>query len=494
MLHGEFRPPRRINVVRASSSYYARSLMMHAFQEKIKKTLSASDLIQSGQCWIVGVSGGADSCALLHALHGLSEEWGIKLSVAHVNHGLRAASEEEAQFVSDLCAQWGLPCQIKKVDTQTYVEEQQLSIEMAARKVRHHFFTEQVQELAASGIFLGQHLDDQAETLILRMSRGSSSRGMGGMALVSSVHDLMIVRPMLELSHQEALDYLVSIGAAWREDASNLENDYARNRIRNKVLPELKKNNPEVTRNIARTAALIRRDHDYLEAEALSRYADLVEFSNATTDVLLVNKWKELEEPIADRVLIHWLEALGFDLQKLTQETLSTLAHFMNDVSGSGLLDLPGAFTVERSYDRLMLKSDETLEAYEYALNAPGSYEIEEAALKISLKHSQGFSKENCGSIGTLPLTGYVRSNDSKKPLTLRSWQEGDRIKPLGFKGSKKIQDIFVDQKIPRSIRKRWPVLVQGDEVLWLPGYRVAEGWEVRGGQEASIKLELSGI
>lgn len=399
--------------------------------EKVKEAVEQEELIPAGARVIVGISGGADSVALLHILHRL----GYDIIAAHLNHCIRGneADADEA-FVKDLCAKLGIECVTAKIDVPTLAKEKGISIEMAARESRHQFFSSKVQGLKPKAfVALAHHADDQLETFFLRAARGTGPSGLGGIRVRQNLAAMQLLRPMLGIRKTEIVQWLESEGLGWREDASNTDESIPRNLVRRQILPMLGKINERAAENILRTMEILRAD-EQTQAARIAARDQLIAFGGTPT-----------------------FDAVGKFLE------------FSERTDGTTFLDLEGV--------RLMNEYGKVGRAVPSAPRTTGT-----VVPTIRMKEGIGILR------GKWEASVSLAKVDGRE-LTIRSAEPGDRMNPYGMDGSKKLQDIFTDLKIPRAQRADWPVVECSGEIVWVPGYRIARGWELSSDSEPAWHL-----
>ncbi len=396
--------------------------------EKVKAAIKRENLIPDGVRVMVGVSGGADSVALLHILHKL----GYDVVAAHLNHSIRGTeADADEAFVKDLCAKLGIECIASRVDVPEFAKKKGISLEMAAREARHVFF--QTLE-KPSVICLAHHADDQLETFFLRAARGTGSTGLGGMKCSQKLARLQIVRPMLGIRRSEIFQWLEKEGVMWREDTSNADETIPRNLVRHQILPNLGKINERAAENILRTMEILRDE----EADS--------------------------EKATARREARDWLIEHG---TTPTFDAVEKFIEFSARTDGTHLLDLEGVRLVNEygKVGRAVLSEPKTVEMKEGVGILRGKWEASISLEKIAARE-----------------------------VTVRTAKPGDRMNPYGMVGSKKLQDIFTDLKIPKAQRADWPVIECAGEIIWLPGYRIAREWELSCDTEPALHLFASDI
>lgn len=460
---------------------------------KIHKALKSIPVSRPFKNMVVGVSGGADSMALLYALHELSCVPGCRLVAAHLNHLTRGAeSDADASFVRKACRKLGVKCIVKKVDVPQLSRRRRISIEMAAREARYGFFLEIARKLKNAAVVTAHTADDQAETVILKLVRGAGLRGLGGISGFSMMEDIPVLRPMLSVSRSEVVKFLEGRRLEWREDRSNDSAEYMRNRVRHQILPLLERDfNPDIKSVLGRTAEVVRQDNELLDGLA---GAVLAGCRRGPAELDLAGLKRE-NRAIVSRVLILWLAGAGIEAENIDVGLISAVTRLINGRKANACIGISGGFELTREYDRLILRGSADVkscaEAFRYVLNIPGRIEIASAGVAVEADYCGEIVRER-GRPGHYPVRATVsRKAVGRKKITVRSWQEGDRIRPMGMKGTRKLKDIFIDLKIPVGLRRQIPVFECGGEVIWLPGYRVARGWEVGQGKE-SVLLKVS--
>ena len=268
------------------------------FERKVEDTMRRQRMLTSGEMVIVAVSGGPDSVALLSVLAALRPSWDLRLQAVHFDHGLRGAeSQEDAKFVQDLCQGLSVECTIKKLDLRkTMIRQQGLSLQEFARQRRYEALFHLADEVTATKIATGHTADDQAETVLMWMIRGSGTGGLGG---IHPVRSSSVIRPLLPMSREEILDYLASREMGYRIDSSNLTSVYLRNKIRHDLIPILKDFNPNLINVLSRQAEIVREDHLYLNQVAAKAFDECKR--HASPDQLILSRASVLAFPLAIR-------------------------------------------------------------------------------------------------------------------------------------------------------------------------------------------------
>jgi tRNA(Ile)-lysidine synthase len=438
--------------------------------DQIQSALERHAMVRRDDLVLVAVSGGADSVALLHALWQLREQLGIRLAIAHLNHGIRgAAADADAAFVCRLAQRLKLPLVEERADVPQQARAAGVSLEMAARAARYAFFQRAAFKLGAAAVAVAHNADDQAETILLRIARGTGPDGLAGMSPVSQRDGLKIVRPLLGVTRADIVAYLKQQRLRWREDVSNRDPHHLRNRVRHEILPLLERRlNPQIRTALLRMAEVMRdenEDND-LVAQTMVLYGHL-----SVKQLLAFGRARQR------RILRQWLFAGRVEIDRVSFDAVESILPLLADQRGTKFLDLGGGWKVVRRYNELSLER---------------SPEAATPRWKLDIKKQRGIIKEKPTTPGHLPACATLNAAAVRGfPLLVRAARPGDRMAPLGMEGTKKLQDIFTDAKVPRDQRDRIPVVECRGQIVWLPGYRVARGWEVPNPQSRSLRLTL---
>ncbi len=433
-------------------------------------------MLKGGDHVLVAVSGGADSVCLLFALHTLAPQIGVSLHVAHLDHMFRGKeSADEAVFVQNLAIELSIPATIEHIDVPAYCRERGLSAQAGAREVRYGFLNRIARDVGASRIATGHTATDQAETFLLRLLRGA---GVSGLAAIPPQRS-NIIRPLIEVTREEILDYLQSQDIPFVFDSSNDKPVYTRNRIRLEALPVLRQFNPRIVETLASEAALLR-----IEDEAMQEYLDAVASSvimqNDEAVVVKRTGFDALPPAMRRRLVKKAADLAGMKSSELSTIQVEEALSFMADAQTGRTLHLPGGFTIGREYDQYRItRTAETAKAVCRELTVPGLTTVPELDVTIEAVLSD---------LGTPSCTDknyrWQAVFDYDKimpPLTVRNRRPGDWFCPSGMGGKrKKLQDYLVDEKIPRRQRDRIPLLCSGDAILWVLGLRTDERFLVR--------------
>ena len=433
----------------------------------------------------IAVSGGADSVALLRVMLALRDELGMVLSVAHLNHGLRGTeSDADEEFVRKLAMQFDLECHMTRCDVRAYADGRHLGTEAAGRRLRYEFFQRLICSGKVSKVATAHTLNDQAETVLLRLIRGSGFRGLGGTRLRLRVSGDQkrgeIIRPFLETRRDSIREYLSAIGQSWREDASNRELKFSRNRVRQVLLPLLEEQfTPGIVERLSDLALIAQGEEAFWDRHCRELRAQILTESAGGywLDLRQFGKLQKAEQ----RRFFQSLEPVSRILEFRHIEAIIALAAGGSD---SGKLELPCGWKALRSGAELRIiqagENRKTVSKYEYPLFVPGTVKVIEANVVIEALRLDGE--------GTANPTYVADPKRLLQPLTVRPWRAGERFRPQHCKGAKKIKELLQDRHITGGIKQLWPVIACGDEIVWVRGLGVSQDFRLESGQGISIR------
>lgn len=432
----------------------------------------------------LAVSGGADSVALLLLMRPLCREAGIAVTVLHFNHGLRPESEEEERFVRGLAAQNSVPVLCEKSQAAD-LQRKGVSLEMAAREARLAFFERCRASAGLDAVATGHQADDVAESLLLRLARGSGAAGLSGLRPRSQTQRLLLLRPLLAISGAALRGWLRQRNQEWREDASNRDPAIPRNRVRHAILPYLESAwVPDLRARLCRSAEALREDDLLLEELAAEKAGAVCRGGSVATAPLL-----SLPLALQRRILRQWL----FRQQQPEAAGLETVAALLDACASPGdwKVALPGGAFAACSSALLSVAR-----APDFAppppARVPFSGTVRWGDFEIATEAGHGFTPSP-GPIGTCPAACSLSLEALEgQELVVRARQPGDHIAPTGLSGSKKIQDVLTDAKVPERLRDTLPLFACGDEIAWVPGYRVSRLFAVPAPEAPSLHIRVS--
>lgn len=428
-------------------------------------------LLKENTTVLVGVSGGPDSMALLHFLHSIREEWNLKLIAVIVDHQLRGEeSQADLEYVRDVCAAWDIAFAGTSIDVPAYKQQHQLGTQLAAREVRYQFFAEQMEYFHADYLALGHHGDDQVETMLMSFVRTADPSGFSGIPVKRCFACGEIIRPLLSVTKASTVAYCQEHRITPRIDPSNHETVYTRNFFRKHVIPQLKEKNGKIHTTMQYLSEGMQADEDFLQMEAnkvLHKIVDL-NVKNKTAS-LKINHYKShplaLQRRVFHLILNYLYEELPKDLSYVHEAHLFAL---IESDKSNAWIDFPFQLKVEKSYGNLSFYFSHQyphLSPIREVLSIPGEIELPDGSvIKASLSDEANHEDTNFF---------YCDAEQVALPLHIRTRQPGDRMRWKGLNGSKKLKDIFIDEKISPKERDKWPIVVDNNnEILWLIGLK----------------------
>ncbi len=457
---------------------------------------------------VVGVSGGPDSVCLLHILKSLCGPAGpyprITAHVAHFDHGLRGdAGHADAAFVAALAAQWGMPCTLGQEDVAAMARASHRSIEDAARQARYAFLRRVAAQVGAERIAVAHHADDQVETLVMHWLRGSGLAGLAGMQPLQGD----IIRPLLRVGRAEILRYCEQQQLAYREDASNQDRRFLRNRIRHDLLPLLEQYNPNLRETLLRSASVIAEEEAYIQAQVNACWPAVIVSETEYGLEGDIPAYRRLPLALRRQVFLRaGLRASG-GAAHLELRHLEAIDALLLGSAGSGTLHLPGGLRLRRVYERFTLghvpeskpMSSPAGNQQAAFLPAPGEARLPGSRwlVRAHVLDRQTSPPPGYEPGGSGTRWGYMDLDAARayQPLHVRTRRPGDRFRGLGMQTAKKLQDVLIDAKVPRAERDALPLVCGADDsILWVAGFRVADMVKLMPTTQRVLALELEAV
>lgn len=471
--------------------------------DQVRQFIRRERLLKAGDRVAVAVSGGADSVALLRILLELREELGIVLSVAHFHHGIRGAeADADQQFVRELAETFGLEMHLGSGDVPAYALDHKVSLETGARELRHRWFAGLIRDGHADKIATAHSLDDQAETVLMRILRGSGARGLAGIFPEQSEKHL--VRPLLGSTRREIEGYLKRIGQVWRDDSTNQDLTHTRNRIRHRLLPLLETDfNPGVRQTLADLAELTRAEAEYWSREISSLLPRMVRpgkpsrSGRSTTgkdlETLALDLQRFLALPLAlQRHLLHGI-AQQFSVA-LEFKHIQQLMELSQEAASAKRLPLPGGIVVVRSFRELQFTRASAAGLapdYRYSLTVPGEVSVPELGSTI---RARAVDRRNPKASG-YNLDALLDRALLAPELLVRNWRAGDRFFPAKTRSPKKLKELLqasrLGQRLSADQRKLWPVAESAGEIVWVRGFAAPDAFRAKTGDDGVVIEEV---
>jgi tRNA(Ile)-lysidine synthase len=442
-----------------------------ALEGQVRKTIAGHGMLSGGERVLVAVSGGADSVALLHCLRRLAPGLGLTLAVAHLNHRLRGEeSDQDENCVREICAQLSIPFFSESADVGGQAASARHNLEEAAREVRYDFLRRTAVRAAAQKIALGHTLDDQAETVLMRFLRGSGSKGL------SAIHPVvkgLLIRPLLECRRRNILEYLRIRGIQFREDSSNSDLKFRRNRMRRELIPYLEKHfNPRLTDTLVTAADLARDVAAYVESQARSVFESIRTWDEEGL-ALPVGPILELHPALQKELLRIALRECRGTLRGITSRHIDANHALCRPLHSGRRIELPCGTAAVRQFSRILFLAQlpSASPEFSYDLPIPGRCLVAEAGLEFIAAVTEPV--EGAGdSVKSGLYKAILDAASLPQHLTVRPRRPGDRY---GGPRHRKVKKMMIDAKVPLSARSRLPVLASGETVIWVPGFLPAK-------------------
>lgn len=461
--------------------------------KKFKKTLADFSMLSEGARVLICVSGGIDSVVLLDLFSSIKDELDLGVAVCHLNHNLRGKeSARDQKFVEKLARGKGF-----RFFTKT-LKEGELSggdggVQESARLKRYAFFDEMAKRFGATHIAIAHNRDDQSETVLMRILKGSGLKGLRGIPAVRGAY----IRPLIEVTRAGIEEYAKENGIEFVEDSSNDSTKYQRNKLRLDLIPLLEKEyNPAVKDAFVSLSKSSERDYDFIDALARELYAEAKEREGEGTVVFSRAKLNSAHRALSTRVFFMAIERLKGDVREYYSVHVDAFLALLESIEPGASIDLPDGIILRRVYERLIFDnglSSKTDHSYEVALNTAGVTELGKTGFTFSAEvlDEPLDVMDATDDIALFDMDALYALSKTGAPLIVRCFRAGDRMTPLGMDGVKKIQDIFVDDKVPKFLRVKIPLLLIGDEVLWIAGLRRSERAKLTPKTRRTLRIEI---
>ncbi|GEQ23210.1 tRNA(Ile)-lysidine synthase [Clostridium butyricum] len=445
--------------------------------KKVMSYIKDNNLIKSGDKVLVALSGGPDSVCLLNILYNLKAELNIEVGAAHLNHLLRDKDAfEDEEYVKTLCKSLDIPCFVKRVDINKYSKDKKMSSEMAGREARYNFFDDIVKDEGYTKIATAHNANDQAETILFRLMRGSGIEGLCGI----KVRRDKIIRPILCLSRKEVEEYIEINNLKPRIDKTNFEKIYNRNKIRLDMIPYIKENfNEDIIQTLNRMSVLLQKDNEFIENSARSFYE---KHCIEQSDYFIIKKEMfDNKEAVVTRVIRYALTNFSKTHYDFEMKHIYEICNLAKNNSGKAI-DLPNKIYAENIYgdiyikERININNIDVKQEIVVNKNEINGKKIFFNDENIEFSVLKNDSNLDLNQNNFIKYFDFDKINDS---ISLRKRKNGDKIIPLGMKGSKKIKDLFIDMKVPKEERDCIPLLCFDENISWIVGIRVSEEYKI---------------
>ena len=409
--------------------------------------------LELGDAIVVGVSGGPDSMALLYILNEFKEKMNLRLICAHVNHNTRKETIKEEEYIREYCKKNKIIFETIKINS--WGDD---NFENEARSVRYNFFEELIDKYKAKYLMTAHHADDLIETILMRIVRGSTLKGYSGFSKVVNKGKYKIVRPLITLTKDEIIDFDKKNNIKYFIDSTNNEDKHTRNRYRHVILPFLKSENPNVHKKFIKFSETLLENSNYIDKEANKQFNRVFQ-----DGILYIDKFVQLDKVIQTKIIYNILEKIyGDDLLIIGDTHVELIFDLINSTKSNSIVHLPNNIIIMKAYNELSFNYDD--EIYD-------EYEIEINDL-VNLPNGKIIERVT-ESNDTSNYTIRLNSEDVKLPLYVRNRREGDKMIVKGLNGTKKVNEIFINEKIKTTDRKTWPIVLDAEEkVVWIPGLK----------------------
>ena len=455
--------------------------------QKVINTIENNLMFNKGDKVIVAVSGGPDSICLLHLLNQLKKQLEINLIVAHVNHCLRGVeADKDQEFVHNFCDDLKIECYSKRIDINEIAEMNNVSMESAGRDARYEYFNELKDKLKANKVALAHNANDQAETVLMRIIRGTGLEGLVG---IKPVRAGIFVRPLINISRKEIEEYCINNNINPKIDKTNFESIYTRNKIRIDLIPYIEKNfNSDIINGLIRLGDTAKKDNDFIE-----NYVDISykkHCYNKQGKVIIKSEAFNEEEAILSRLIRRTFQEINGNLYNFEKVHVYDIINIQKQGTGKEVTLPSGVNAINEYGDIIITKEEKSLDIkkYEVILNIGEENSIQHIGKTIKLKLLDYDKKIN------LKEKSNIRNFDFDKikgSIIVRNRRNGDKFIPFGMSGTKKLKDLFIDLKVKKSERSKIPLICFGEDIAWIVGYRVSEKFKITEDTKSILQIKL---
>ncbi|QWR78578.1 tRNA lysidine(34) synthetase TilS [Candidatus Magnetomonas plexicatena] len=445
---------------------------------KVRNTILLHSMLNPSETVLVGLSGGADSVCLLHVLKSLNLN--LNLHTLYVDHRMRPQeTPAEIEFCTNLCKSIDIPFEVRTIaDSQLIKHNKQETL----RNLRYQIFEDAASELNASKVALGHNMDDQAETILINLLRGSGMKGLSGIPPVRGT----FIRPIIALRRYEIEHYLKSKGISFITDSSNLKSDYLRNKVRLSLIPYLAKEfNSEIVQTLVNTGEIIRCEDSFMSKLTAQKTIALTATKTDTTVELFLLPLGGMETAILRRTLRTAINSVK-SLRRISYVHIYEIIKLIKTGKAGDCIVLPSGVKAIKGYSTVRITTEQPVKIGSYELSIPGSVIIKETGVVINASVSAEFI--HCEGQYQICLD----ASKINENLTVRARMPGDFFYPKGVGGKRKLQDFFVDEKIHRHTRDSIPLILSGQDLIWVAGLRADERYSVSDDTTVFLKLEMT--
>ena len=447
-------------------------------EDRVLKTIKDYKLIEKGDTIIVGASGGPDSQFMIYILNSLKSQIDFEITLAHLNHLHRKEAKNDEELVRKTAEKLNLKFFSRARSMDDYAKKHGLSSEDAGRRLRYEFFNDLAREYDNSKIAVAHNKDDQAETVLMRIIRGTGLDGLRAMDYKTA----NIIRPILDIKKSEILAYLDRQKILYAIDHTNFENDYTRNKIRLDIIPKLEEINPKAIDQIYNLSRLANDDLKILDSVIDEKFKKL---AKPERDQIIFDKVKfdATDQAILRRIIRKSIEILNGEIKDISKENIDEFLTIKDLDNGKKIII--DKLVLRKTYDSYILENMNRREKFEEVISLPenGQINFDGLNIKTSIINTNKYEKSK--------NIGYFDYDKLAFPLKVRTRRNGDRFIPLGHKSEKKLKDFFIDQKIDREKRDRFPLILSDDKIVWITSLRISDEFKVTESTKKILKIEV---
>lgn len=452
----------------------------------VEETIKKYNMLEYGDCVVVGLSGGPDSMCLLHILMELRKTWGLKIFAAHLNHQFRGKeADEDALYVKKKCEEWGIDVFIQVFNVPAFAKERGLSSEEAGREIRYKLFYEVAEKVRANKIAIAHNMNDNAETVLMNLFRGSGIEGLKGIEAKRG----QIIRPLINVRRNEIEAYCREKDLSPRIDKTNLQPIYGRNKIRLELIPYIEKNfNSNIMSTLQRLSDIVTIENDFLNEEAEKELLKIAIIGENSIEYN-INKMHDIHPALLRRVIRIGIEKLTGSLKGIEYRNIESVVDLLTKGTGAAAM-LPQNIKAYISYNKLILSINTKPENYKYYLELENDKDNIAQYFDFTIRLTT-VEASKITDIKKDKYKVYIDKDKVKQKLVLRNRFDGDVFSPIGLKGSKKLKEYFIDEKIPKEERDKILLIADGKEIVWVLGRRLSEKYKITKDTKEAIIINV---
>lgn len=452
----------------------------------VEETIKKYNMLKYGDCVVVGLSGGPDSMCLLHILMELRKTWGLKIFAAHLNHQFRGKeADEDALYVKKKCEEWGIDVFVQVFNVPAFAKEKGLSSEEAGREIRYKLFYEVAEKVRANKIAIAHNMNDNAETVLMNLFRGSGIEGLKGIEAKRG----QIIRPLINVRRNEIEAYCREKDLNPRIDKTNLQPIYGRNKIRLELIPYIEKNfNSNIMSTLQRLSDIVTIENDFLNEEAEKELLKIAIIGENSIEYN-INKMHDIHPALLRRVIRIGIEKLTGSLKGIEYRNIESVVDLLTKGTGAAAM-LPQNIKAYISYNKLILSINTKPENYKYYLELENDKDNIAQYFDFTIRLTT-VEASKITDIKKDKYKVYIDKDKVKQKLVLRNRFDGDVFSPIGLKGSKKLKEYFIDEKIPKEERDKILLIADGKEIVWVLGRRLSEKYKITKDTKEAIIINV---